>query len=207
MKIKKTASQRIQIFLGELKRRKVFQVTSFYLVAAWGLSAGAPDIFAALEFPDWAPRYFLVAIFSLTPVVIVIAWVFELDKSGLQRDFGPKTPPGQTTVLAGNPTIPPVTATWLGLSRTFSRDFIVGRDDDCALQIFDPMVSRHHVKFELDKGRWRIVDMGSANGTELNGKKIQNAWLDRSASLLLYPGGPELKVSVGSRARASASTI
>lgn len=206
MKIKNTASQRIQIFLGELKRRKVFQVTSFYLVAAWGLSAGAPDIFAALDFPAWAPRYFLVAIFSLTPIVIVIAWAFELDKSGVQRDFGPKSPTGQTTVLAGNPIMPPVTATWLDLSRTFSRDFVVGRGDDCALQIFDPMVSRHHVKFELVKGRWQIVDMGSANGTELNGKKIQTAWLDGNASLLLYPGGPELKVSVGSRATAAAAT-
>lgn len=200
MKVRTKASRRIQIFWGELKRRKVFQVTSFYLAAAWGLSAGAPDIFAALDFPDWASRYFLVAIFSLTPVVIVVAWVFELDKTGLQRDLGPRNPTGQMTILAGDPIMSPVTATWQGRSQTFSRDFVVGRDDDCALQISDPMVSRHHVKFEQVNGHWQIVDMGSANGTELDGKKIQTARLDGDASLLLYPGGPELKISVDNRA-------
>ncbi|NNF17211.1 MAG: FHA domain-containing protein, partial [Gammaproteobacteria bacterium] len=196
-KIKKqTTSQRLQTLLGELKRRKVFQVTSVYLVAAWGLSAGASDIFAALDFPEWAPRYFVITIFSLTPIVIVIAWVFELNKSGLQRDTGSNSPVDQDTIFALNSDQPVIKTRWQGRSQSFAAEFVVGRDAGCGLQIVDPMVSRRHAKFDLVGGRWKIEDLGSANGIAVNGKKVKFAWLERDASIRLYPNGPELKIAI-----------
>ena len=193
---------RVQHLVVELKRRKVFQVTSVYLVAAWGLSAGAADIFEVLGFPAWASRYFVIAIFSLTPLVIVIAWVFELSKSGIQRDYGPNSPTDQTTVLAARKNTAVLTTSWLGRRQTFANDFIVGRDDSCALQIVDPLVSRRHAKFEFVDGRWRIRDLGSANGTVVNGKKVDVAWLDDESSVNLYPDGPALKLTIGNTASA-----
>lgn len=191
---KKSFAWRTQTFVGELKRRKVFQVTSVYLVAAWGLSAGAADIFEVLDFPTWASRYFVIALFSMTPLVIVIAWVFELNRAGIQRDLGPSSPVDQTTVLALRKDLPRATATWQGTQHTFTQAFVVGRDDACAIQIVDPMVSRQHAKFECIKGRWQVTDLGSANGVVLNGQKVEQAWLEEDASIRFYPDGPALEL-------------
>ena len=195
---KQNFSWRVQTFLGELKRRKVFQVTSVYLVAVWGLSAGAKGIFEVLEFPAWASLYFVIVLFSLTPVVIVIAWVFELKKTGVQRDIGPSNPVDQTTILASRKNIPVLSATWLGKQHSFAKEFVVGRDDGCAMQIVDPLISRQHAKFEYIAGRWKIEDLGSANGIVVDGDKVQSAWLEQDTSIRFYPDGPELYISIGS---------
>lgn len=189
---------RIQSLLGELKRRKVFQVTGVYLVAAWGLSAGAADIFEVLGFPLWASRYFVIMLFSLTPVVIAIAWIFELDRSGIQRDTGIGSQADQTTILARVGNMPVITATWLGQKHTFASSFVVGRDEACALQIVDPLISRQHAKFEFQAGRWKVADLGSANGIVVNGEKVQTAWLDQDSSIAFYPDGPVLELSLAS---------
>lgn len=195
---KQSIQWRVQTFLGELKRRKVFQVTSVYLIAVWGLSAGAKDIFEVLEFPSWASLYFVIVLFSLTPVVIVIAWVFELKKTGVQRDIGPSSPVDQTTILASRRNIPVLSVTWLGKQHSFAKEFIVGRDDACAMQIVDPLISRQHAKFEYVDGRWKIEDLGSANGIVVDGVKVQSAWLEQNTSIRFYPDGPELNISIGS---------
>ena len=189
---------RLQNFVGELKRRKVFQVTSVYLVAAWGLSAGAADIFDVFEFPAWASRYFVLVIFSLTPLVVVIAWVFELNKSGIQRDTRPSNPIDQTTILASRKDIPVIDATWRGKKHSFVSEFIIGRDDGCAMQIVDPLVSRQHAKLQFIAGRWKIEDLGSANGIIVNGTKVQSAWLEHDSSVRFYPQGPELLLTISS---------
>jgi len=191
---------RIQHFLGELKRRKVFHVTSVYLIAAWGLSAGAADIFEVLDFPNWASRYFVIALFSFTPVVIVIAWVFELSKSGIQRDTGPEAAKvstvDQTTVLAFQGSIPVLSTNWLGKKQRFANDFIAGRDDTCGLQLVSPMISRQHAKFEFSEGRWRVRDLGSSNGILVDGQRVDSAALERETYVQFYPGGPELQISI-----------
>ena len=193
---------RAQIFIGELKRRKVFQVTSVYLVAAWGLSAGAADIFEVLNFPNWASRYFVIALFSFTPVVIVIAWVFELSKSGIQRDRGPESSEvstvDQTTVLAFQGSVPVLTTNWMGKRQRFTSEFIAGRDDGCGLQLVDPMISRQHAKFEFKEGEWLVSDLGSSNGILVDGTKVDSAVLTRETQLQFDPGGPQLQVSVAS---------
>ncbi|MCA1780096.1 MAG: FHA domain-containing protein, partial [Xanthomonadaceae bacterium] len=46
--------------------------------------------------------------------------------------------------------------------------------------------------------RWRASDLGSANGTLLDGREIDTEWLTGDSSLLLYPNGPALEVTVAS---------
>ncbi len=50
-------TNRLQKFAAELKRRKVFQVGSLYLVTAWGLSMGVAELFPTFGAPDWAAQY------------------------------------------------------------------------------------------------------------------------------------------------------
>lgn len=49
----------------------------------------------------------------------------------------------------------------------------VGRHDDCQIRIKSSQVSRRHCEFFEKKGLLLVKDLGSANGTIVNGKKIQ----------------------------------
>ena len=48
----------------------------------------------------------------------------------------------------------------------------VGRDPECDIAVNDTKVSRQHAILELADGTWVIRDLGSANGTYVNGRKI-----------------------------------
>jgi hypothetical protein len=56
-----------------------------------------------------------------------------------------------------------------------SRAVTVGRADDNDLVIVDPEVSRHHARLEPDGQGWRAIDLGSANGTWVNGVRLAAA--------------------------------
>ncbi len=51
----------------------------------------------------------------------------------------------------------------------------VGRAGDNDLVLADPEVSRHHARLELDGQGWRAIDLGSTNGTWVNGVRLNAA--------------------------------
>ena len=52
--------------------------------------------------------------------------------------------------------------------------FIIGRGKQTSdLTIKDPNVSRQHAMVEFLNGQYYMVDMGSTNGVEYNGQRIQ----------------------------------
>jgi hypothetical protein len=51
----------------------------------------------------------------------------------------------------------------------------VGRADDNDLVLADPEVSRHHTRLEPDSQGWRAIDLGSTNGTWVNGVRLNAA--------------------------------
>ena len=52
--------------------------------------------------------------------------------------------------------------------------FIIGRGKQSSdLTIKDPNVSRQHAMIEFLNGQYYIVDMGSTNGVEYNGQRVQ----------------------------------
>lgn len=51
--------------------------------------------------------------------------------------------------------------------------FTIGRGGDCELVLPERQVSRYHVKIHFDNGRYILEDLGSKNGTHLNGTQIQ----------------------------------
>ena len=53
-----------------------------------------------------------------------------------------------------------------------SRPITVGRDDDCDAVIPDPSVSSRHARVEFDGVTWVLTDLGSTNGTWLNGARV-----------------------------------
>jgi len=54
----------------------------------------------------------------------------------------------------------------------------VGREAGNAVRLHDTEVSRRHAEFRpLDNGGWALVDIGSANGTFVNSRKVEQAAL------------------------------
>ena len=71
----------------------------------------------------------------------------------------------------------------------------VGRDSNSSIRLHDTEVSRRHAEFRLVDGEYTLVDVGSANGTLVNGQQIQEAHLqagDRiqiGQTVLVYSAG------------------
>ena len=80
--------------------------------------------------------------------------------------------------------------------KRFTSTFFVGRGKECDLQIADTCVSRHHLQVSFDGKIWRMKDLESANGTLVNGSRIQEAPLSDSAEVELGKGGPILSLTV-----------
>ncbi len=49
----------------------------------------------------------------------------------------------------------------------------VGRDDDVAIRVDEPLVSRRHARLEKRGDGWVLVDLGSTNFTRVNGERIR----------------------------------
>lgn len=53
------------------------------------------------------------------------------------------------------------------------KKFLIGREEDCQLRPNTDLVSRHHCVFNVDDFTVRLRDLGSTNGTYVNGERIQ----------------------------------
>jgi hypothetical protein len=53
-----------------------------------------------------------------------------------------------------------------------SRSFVIGRSRECDLRVTDGNASRRHAEIAQEGSVYVLVDLGSTNGTELNGRKI-----------------------------------
>lgn len=54
---------------------------------------------------------------------------------------------------------------------------LIGRVDECAVVLDDPKVSRRHAEIRPAGDAYRIIDLGSTNGTEVNGRKVSDQLL------------------------------
>jgi len=53
----------------------------------------------------------------------------------------------------------------------------VGRALECDISILEPSLSRRHAEFEVRNGDLMLTDLGSSNGTYVNGEKVQEIQL------------------------------
>ena len=61
---------------------------------------------------------------------------------------------------------------------TLNEDYLlVGRDRGCAIRLQSKTVSARHCELEFTEGYWLVRDLGSHNGTKVDGKKIEQSWL------------------------------
>jgi len=61
---------------------------------------------------------------------------------------------------------------------------VLGRSRDCDIHVADPNVSRRHAEVRPDgNGVYALIDLGSTNGTELNGERISHVRLSEGDTI------------------------
>ena len=60
----------------------------------------------------------------------------------------------------------------LGLPTDLGRPITIGRAIECDCVVSEPTVSRRHACLLRQEGRWVLRDLGSRNGTRVNGVRV-----------------------------------
>lgn len=75
----------IGTFLAELRRRKVYRVAAAYLIVAVGSLEIVDIVVPSTRLPDWSDEFFLALAMLGFPIVVYLAWVFDVTPAGLER--------------------------------------------------------------------------------------------------------------------------
>ena len=70
---------------------------------------------------------------------------------------------------------------------------VIGRSKDCDIRIADPNVSRRHAEVRPVGDGYTVVDLGSTNGIEVDGKRVQELELEDGVRFTL--GSTEIAFS------------
>jgi hypothetical protein len=69
---------------------------------------------------------------------------------------------------------------------------LIGRSSACQLVLADDTVSRRHAELRTEDGRWLLRDLGSSNGTWVNGRRVVEA--EVRPGDLLHLGGAQIRL-------------
>jgi hypothetical protein len=199
-------SGRLHDWIAEARRRRVFRTAGVYVVAVWGISSGAVDIAGVLGIPEVALRVWIYAAVAFLPIVVLLAWRFDISRGGiirdpqdvLERERAEARLAEMPTMLGGDVGPGAVVVRWIsdqGEQRAlFVDDFELGRGTDCGVRFYDPLVSRRHARVFHSEMGWLIEDLGSRNGTRVDGQPIECVPLVATCEVTLNEGGPVLSV-------------
>ncbi len=73
---------------------------------------------------------------------------------------------------------------------------VIGRHSECEIVIRDTRLSREHVKLERSSGVFTVTDLGSSNGTTLNGLVVEDAVEVRDGDILKLGGAVTITVGL-----------
>ncbi len=109
----------------------------------------------------------------------------------IQKESAPQPP---ISVGGAEFTLTEVGGTTSKTGRVQDNNIIIGRGDDCGLILQDSQVSNHHCRLSIEQSQWLVEDMGSTNGTFINGLPIQNKTQVSSGDLIQL-GSKEYRIS------------
>ena len=182
-------------FFRELKRRKVTKTCLLYILLCWGVLQAGDILYPALGLDtDKAARIFLYLAVAGFPVTVAIAWFLQITPEGIVRTGSFV----ERRILSNLPPIndrrqasvanyfrkgeEPQDYHWIlsaetgplsGLSFGVCHSLILGRALDCDIAVPSPQVSRNHARLEIEASKLIIEDLGSSNGTVVNGKTLR----------------------------------
>jgi FhaA, N-terminal domain/FHA domain len=99
---------------------------------------------------------------------------------GATMIYKPRTQPTEAASLAELGVEKEVAVlSWNGQRRVLDKKrSVLGRSRDADVQIEDPNISRRHAEIVQEGSAFWLVDLGSTNGTEVDGRRVQRARLD-----------------------------
>lgn len=79
--------------IAELKRRRVFRALVGYAIVAFAVLQVIEPVIHGLRLPEWTLSFVVIALAAGFPVALVLAWVFDVSSSGVERTL-PLRPEG-----------------------------------------------------------------------------------------------------------------
>lgn len=196
----------------ELVRRGVLRALGAYIVIVWLLAQGLVDLFPAIGLPEWSIRVFLALAITGTPIVVVLAWRYDLTSKGLLRDrvdvasarkslLSQATGPTRRSGSHQDHGSSVVHASWMNgkgeaCECEFHTAFVVGRDFQADLRIRDDRVSRRHIQVYPVRDKWYVKDLASLNGTYVDGQTIDVRKIDSDVEVSLDKKGPKVRLAI-----------
>lgn len=95
---------------------------------------------------------------------------------------------------AGAP--PPLHVDGDGTAWTFDRPFTVGRDEGCDVVLDSARASRRHLQIAPEGGHWWMQDLGSSNGTFVDGERVERVAISEDTTVQVGQGGVFLRLRV-----------
>src|SRR3989442_12795759 len=83
--------------LAELKRRRVFRALIGYGIAAFAVLQIVEPVMHGLHWPEPVLSYVVVALAAGFPIVVALAWIFDVSGGRLQ----PAPPPAGSPIVGG----------------------------------------------------------------------------------------------------------
>jgi TolB-like protein len=100
---------RWQLLLAELKRRRVVRVALIYMAGAFAALQAADVLVPALHLPGWLVTAVAVLLIAGFPLVLALAWAFDLTSDGVRR-----TAPSAADVPVAGSVTGSVAPVWVG---------------------------------------------------------------------------------------------
>ena len=70
-------------FIRELRRREVFRTAGFYVGIGWILIEAGSVVGPIFNVPDWVLQFLVMAVLIGFPVMLVLAWVYDVSDKGI----------------------------------------------------------------------------------------------------------------------------
>lgn len=198
--------QKLKAFFGELFRRKVARLLGAYLVLLWLLAQGFAALYPAFGLPPWSLQAFVITGLSLVPVLAILSWKYDLVLPQLVRDrqdVAASSPGHKFAALrhdgsdAGTITLRWTTKEETTCEQRFFKPVAIGREPGNELELEDQRVSRYHAVIWAERGCWHVRDLDSANGTFLDGERVQGSVkLPVRGELRFHAEGPKVSVFI-----------
>jgi TolB-like protein len=126
-------------FFYEMRRRRVWQVAGAYIVLGWVFVEIVIETFPMLGFPDWVPMAVVVAAYVGFPVVVLLAWFFDITAQGVVLTPSLPIDPGPEPAL-GRPVKVVVQARPALMAGVFGAGILVALVGFGAYSAFNPLV-------------------------------------------------------------------
>lgn len=97
------------------------------------------------------------------------------------------------------PTLRLVSLTGAGVVEIRQFEVVIGRHSNADWQLPQLDVSRRHCRLYFTNGHWHIADLGSLNGTLVNGERVEKCWLHQDD--VIRVGGHMFVADLGSTVR------